>query len=125
MQAGAKNAGRDTPPLIAHAPVCVHDKPDEARAAAKEQLANYPKSPFYQQMFAASGHPEAANGEWSDGMLDDVVFIGDEEQVANRLRELLSWGATEIIAHPVLAGQDHEASLRRTLELVAAVDRTL
>ena len=125
MQAGAKKAGRDTPPLIAHAPVCVHDKPDEARAAAKEQLANYPKSPFYQQMFAASGHPEAANGEWSDGMLDDVVFIGDEEQVANRLRELLSWGATEIIAHPVLAGQDREASLRRTLELVAAVDRTL
>jgi len=41
------------------------------------------------------------------------------------LKELLSWGATEIIAHPVLAGQDREASLRRTLELVAAVDRTL
>ena len=125
MQEGAKNAGRDTPPLIAHAPVSVHDRPDEARAAAKEQLAMYPRSPFYQQMFVASGHPEATNGEWSDGMVDDVVFIGDEEQVANRLRELLSWGATEIIAHPVLAGQDREASLRRTLELVAAVDRTL
>ena len=125
MQEGAKKAGRDTPPLIAHAPVCVHDKPDEARAAAKEQLAMYPRSPFYQQMFVASGHPEATSGEWSDGMVDDVVFIGDEEQVANRLKELLSWGATEIIAHPVLAGQDREASLRRTLELVAAVDRTL
>src|SRR5918993_527802 len=28
MQAGAKKAGRPVPPLIAHAPVCVHDNPN-------------------------------------------------------------------------------------------------
>ncbi len=125
MQRGAEKAGREAPPLVAHAPVCVHDNADEARASSREQLSNYPRSPFYQQMFADSGHPEATNGEWSDGMIDDVVFIGDEEQVANRLRELFAMGATEIIAHPVLAGDDRAASNQRTLEVIAAVGRSL
>ena len=35
MQAGAQRAGRETPPLIAHAPVCVHDNADEVRAAVQ------------------------------------------------------------------------------------------
>ena len=35
MQAGAQRAGRETPPLIAHAPVCVHDNADEVRAAVR------------------------------------------------------------------------------------------
>ena len=76
-------------------------------------------------MFAASGHPEASSGEWSDGMIDDVVFSGSEERVADRLRELFAMGATEIIAHPVLAGDDRAASANRALEVIAAVGRTL
>ena len=125
MREGAQRAGRDTPPLVAHAPVCVHDDLNEARQAAREQLANYPRSPFYQQMFADSGHPEAREATWSDGMLDDVVFMGSEEDVAARLTELFSWGAGEIIAHPVVAGNDPDASWRRTLELLGAVQKTL
>ena len=125
MREGAGKAGRDTPPLVAHAPVCVHEDLKEAREAAREQLGNYPRSPFYQQMFADSGHPEAREGAWSDGMLDDVVFMGNEETVATRLKDLFSYGATEIIAHPVVAGSDHNASWRRTLELLAAVEKEL
>ena len=125
MKAGAQKSGREVPPLVAHAPVCVHDNLSEAKEAAREQLANYPRSPFYQQMFVDSGHPEAREGTWSDGMLDDVVFMGDEEAVAARLRNLLAFGATEIIAHPVLAGVDHDTSWRRTVELLANVDQEL
>ena len=125
IREGAQRAGRPAPPLIAHAGVCVHDDLAEARAAAREQLGNYPRSPFYQRMFADAGHPEAFEGAWSDAMLDDVVFTGDEETVAARLREMLAWGATEVLAHPVTAGDDRESSLRRTLELVAAVEATL
>ena len=121
MQEGAARAGRETPPLIAHAPVCVHDNPKEVKAAARQQLANYPRSPFYQEMFAASGHPEARSGEWSDGMLSDVVFSGDEEEVAGRLRELFDQGATEILAHPITAGSNPQASMNRSLNLIAAV----
>jgi F420-dependent oxidoreductase-like protein len=125
MAEGAQKAGRKTPPLVAHIPVCVHNNAAEARAAAREQLATYPRSPFYQEMFVASGHPEARQGQWSEAMLDDVVAMGGEETVANRLREVIAWGATEIIAHPILAGQDREKSMHRALELVAAVNRSM
>ena len=125
MQEGADRADRPVPPLIAHVPVCVHDNPDEVRDAARQQLSNYPRSPFYQEMFAASGHPEARDGVWSDGMLEDVVFSGSEEDVAGRLRELFDWGATEILAHPVTAGGDSQASMNRNLNLIAAVSQGL
>ncbi len=125
MQEGAARADRPVPPLIAHVPVCVHDNPDEVRDAARQQLSNYPRSPFYQEMFAASGHPEARDGVWSDGMLEDVVFSGSEEDVAGRLRELFEWGATEILAHPVTAGGDSQASMNRNLNLIAAVTQGL
>ena len=125
MREGAERAGREVPPLVAHAPVCVHDNPEEVKAAARQQLANYPRSPFYQEMFAASGHPEARDGVWSDGMLEDVVFMGSEEDVAGRLRELFDWGATEVLAHPVTAGGDPQASLNRSLNLIAAMGQGL
>lgn len=125
MRQGAARAGRETPPLIAHAPVCVHENPEEAKAAARQQLANYPRSPFYQEMFAAAGHPEAREGLWSDGMLAATVFMGDEEVVAGRLRELFDQGATEILAHPITAGNDPAASMRRSLNLIAAVGQGL
>ena len=125
MQEGADRADRPVPPLIAHVPVCVHDNPDEVREASRQQLSNYPRSPFYQEMFAASGHPEARDGVWSDGMLEDVVFSGSEEDVAGRLRELFDWGATEILAHPVTAGGDSQASMNRNLNLIATVTQGL
>lgn len=125
MQRGAAIGGREAPPLIAHAPVCVHDNPDEVREAARAQLANYPRSPFYQEMFAASGHPEARESAWSDGMIEDVVLSGDEETVAGRLRELFDWGATEILAHPITAGSDASASMDRSLNLIATVGQGL
>ncbi|MFQ6027162.1 MAG: LLM class flavin-dependent oxidoreductase, partial [Dehalococcoidia bacterium] len=125
MTEGASIAGRETPPLVAHAPVCVHENVEEVREAARQQLANYPRSPFYQQMFADSGYPEAFESVWSDGMIDAVVFYGNEEQVAGRLKELLSWGATEILAHPITAGSDTDGSMNRTLNLIAEVDRSL
>ena len=125
MRRGAERAGRETPPLIAHAPVCVHENVDEVREAARAQLANYPRSPFYQEMFAASGHPEAREGSWSDGMIEDVVLAGDEETVAGRLRELFDWGATEILAHPITAGGDAQGSMERSLNLIATVGQGL
>lgn len=125
MQTGAQRAGREVPPLIAHAPVCVHDNPEEVRAAAREQLGNYPRSPFYAQMFSDAGFPEAANGTWSDAMLEAVVLSGDEARVEERLREWLSFGATELLVSPVLAGPDREASLQRTLKLLAKLAQSV
>ncbi len=125
MQKGAEIGGRPVPPLVAHAPVCVHENADEVREAARAQLSNYPHSPFYQEMFAASGHPEAREGAWSDGMIEDVVLMGDEETVAGRLHELFEWGATEVLAHPISAGGDAQGSIERSLNLLATVGQGL
>ncbi len=117
MEKGAKEAGRPVPPLIAHAPVCVHDNPDEVRAAIREQFG-HPGLPFYQNMLIASGYPEASNGQWSDAMIDGVAILGDEETCAQRIQELFDMGATEVLASPVTAGADRAASLDRTMRLL-------
>jgi len=121
MREGAQKAGRPVPPLLAHAPICVHDKPDEIRAAAQQQLANYVRLPFYIKMFEAAGFPEAASGSWSDAMIEAVVFAGDEARVAERIQGMFAIGATEILVSPLVAGSDRTASVERTLRLVAEV----
>ena len=122
MQRGAERAGRPCPPLVAHAPVCVHDNADEVRAAAREQLANYPRLPFYQAMFAEAGFPEAAATEgWSDAMIEAVVLSGSEERVRERIAELFAYGASEIIVSIIAAGPDASASRERTLALLSDV----
>ena len=117
MEKGAKDAGRPVPPLIAHAPVCVHDNPEEVRAAVREQIMN-PRLPYYQNMLIESGFPEAKNGEWSDSMIDGVVIWGDEETCAQGIQELFATGATEVLASPITAGADRAASLDRTMRLL-------
>ena len=122
--AGALRAGRPAPPLIAHAPVCVHDNPDEVRAAVREHFF-HPRLPFYQRMFIAAGFTEASSGTWSDAMVDATAISGDESQVAEQLEEMFADGATEIIASPIPAGSDQTASLDRTLRTLAKVSESV
>ncbi len=124
MRLGAERAGRSVPPLIAHAPVCVHDNAEEVRAAVREQIQN-PRLPFYRQMLIAAGFPEAENGTWSDAMIDAAVLWGDEARVTERLHDLLAYGATEILASPVLTGRDRTASLERTMRLLGRVAQSI
>jgi alkanesulfonate monooxygenase SsuD/methylene tetrahydromethanopterin reductase-like flavin-dependent oxidoreductase (luciferase family) len=102
----------------------VHDKPDEVREVARQQLANYVHLPFYVQMLTAAGFPEASQGVWSDAMIETVVMSGNESRVAERLHELFSFGAAEILVSPLAAGSDRAASLERTLRLVAEAGKT-
>ena len=125
MRKGAEKAGREVPPLIAHAPVCVHENTDEVRAAVQQQLANYPRLPFYQQMFEAAGFPEATEETWSDGMIAGTVLSGNEDRVKAGLQGLFDLGASEILVSAVHAGPDREASLARTWGLLAEVSRSL
>ena len=125
MQRGAERAGRATPPLVAHVPVCVHDDPDEARQAVARQFRGFARVPFYVNMFIAAGFPEVSEGSWSDGMVDAVAVVGDESQVAAGLRDMLAMGATELMASPVAAGDDSAASLERTLGALAQVSQSV
>ncbi|MQF83182.1 LLM class flavin-dependent oxidoreductase [SAR202 cluster bacterium AD-802-E10_MRT_200m] len=121
MKSAAGQANRPTPPLIVHAPVCVHDNVDEIYTAARSQIANYPRLPFYAQMLVDAGFPEAKEGIWSNEMLEAVVLSGNEQHVTDRLQEIFDWGAEEIIVSPILAGTNKEASRERTISLVADV----
>jgi F420-dependent oxidoreductase-like protein len=124
MRLGAERVGRPVPPLIAHAPVCVHDNAEEVRAAVRAQIQN-PRLPFYRQMLIAAGFPEATDGTWSDAMIDAVVLWGNEARVTERLHDLFTYGATEILASPVLAGRDRTASLERTMHLLGRVAQSI
>jgi F420-dependent oxidoreductase-like protein len=123
MREGADKAGRPAPPLIAHAPVCVHENLDEVRAAARAQLAS-PLQPFYQRMFAAAGFPETSDGTWSDAMIDAVVFSGDESRVTERIQEMFSFGAGEMLISPLGAGGDEAESIHRTTRLLAELAKS-
>jgi alkanesulfonate monooxygenase SsuD/methylene tetrahydromethanopterin reductase-like flavin-dependent oxidoreductase (luciferase family) len=118
IKIGAAKAGRTPPPLIAHVPISVHDNADEVRTAAREQVGNYGRVPFYAAMFANAGFPDAGSG-MSDGLVDSLLAYGDQEAVVSRLRQIKAEGAGEIIAHPVLAGSDRMASLSKAMEAVA------
>ena len=109
------------PALIAHCFVAVHDDAAEVRAAARQRLAGYARLPFYQEMFALAGYPEARQGTMSDAMLDAVVVHGDEPAVAAHLRHYLDAGMDEVIASVLIAGGDRPASLERTLRLLGTL----
>ena len=120
LQRRPRRSKRSVPPLIAHVPVCVHDNESEVREAVRAQIMNV-RLPFYQQMFADAGYPEASQGVWSDRMIDGIVLWGNEERVAARLREFSAWGGSEVLASIVTAGKDRTASRDRTLRLLGAV----
>ncbi len=58
-------------------------------------------------------------------MLDAAVISGSEETVAGRLRQLLSWGATELLVSVVTAGDNRTASWERTVKMPAAAGSSL
>lgn len=121
LQRGATSANRAVPPLVAHAPVCVHDRAEEVRAAVRQQFGFFARSPFYQNMFRLAGFQEVSQGTWSDAMIDAVALWGDEARVAEGIAGLFAMGATEILVSPVAAGDDRAASLERTQRLLSQV----
>ena len=123
IKRGAETAGRHAPGLIAHAPVCVHENFDEIREGVQKQLSNYPKLPFYQQMFSEAGYPEAFENTWSDRMIEGTAIFGTEEQVSEQIQELFSMGASEILVSIVEAGQNSRKSYERTMNLLGELSK--
>jgi F420-dependent oxidoreductase-like protein len=121
LREGAQRAGRPAPPLVGHCFVAVHEDAAAVRRSAHERLAAYARSPFYQEMFAAAGFPEARQGTMSEPMLDAVVVQGDEAAVARRLGAYVDAGIDEVIASVLIVGPDRRASMERTMNAVASL----
>ena len=122
MRRGSDQAHRETPPLIAHAPVCVTDDLDAARDGVRARLGYFPSIPFYANMFAEAGFTGTPDSGWTNEMLDEVLIVGDEATVAERIQTIFEWGATELLATPVPAGDDPDTD-ERTLKLLAEVQQ--
>lgn len=76
-------------------------------------------------MFVNASFPEAAETKpSSQNTINAVVLHGNESQVRNSL-EMFDCGAAQVIMSPILAGHDKEASLDRTMQLLADVSRTM
>ena len=118
LRDAAASAGRDAPPLVVHAAVCVTDDVAGARDGVREQLGYFPYIPFYARMFAESGFPNSEESGWTDEMLDSVLLAGDEETVALKIREMHEWGADEVLASVITVG-DADDSRIRTMRLLA------
>lgn len=115
LKEGAAAAGRAAPPLIAHVPVAVSEDRAGVYEGAKRQIGFYPRVPFYSQMFQDAGFPEAKDGELSDRMVDALVVHGSPAEVKERLRALPEFGASELLAMPIIPPGDG-AAMQRTLE---------
>lgn len=121
---GAARAGRsEPPPAIVHVPIVVSTDSDAVYQQAKTQMGFYQRLPFYRAMWLEAGYPDAAGTEFTRTMCDALVVSGDEQQVADRIRGLPSFGAGEIIAMPLLLQSDR-AARERTIGLLGELARS-
>jgi F420-dependent oxidoreductase-like protein len=97
MIEGARAAGRPTPPLIGHIPVAISEDRAAVREAARPQLANYGRLPFYRGMFEDAGFPIPSDNVMPDALLDELVVSGSPDTVAARLHEIQAAGIDELL----------------------------
>jgi F420-dependent oxidoreductase-like protein len=97
LEAGAQAAGRPVPPLIGHIPVALSMDRAAVRAAARPQLANYARLPFYRGMFEDAGFPIPADNMMPDALLDELVVSGTPAEIAARLQAIQAAGVDELL----------------------------
>jgi len=118
LQAGAARAGRSSvPPAIVHVPIAVSTDSDEVYQQAVAQMGFYQRLPFYRAMWLEAGYEDAAGTEFTRTMFEALVVHGNEQQVADQISQLPSFGASEIIAMPLLL-QNDRAVRDRTIRLL-------
>jgi F420-dependent oxidoreductase-like protein len=118
MLEGAKAAGRPAPPLVGHIPVAVGTDREAVRAAARPQLANYGRLPFYRGMFKDAGYEVNPDSSLSDALLDELVVSGTPDEIAARLHQIQEAGVDELLVMRVNVA-DPEAEDAALLDVLA------
>ena len=90
INAAAASVGRPQPRVVAGLPVCITTDHDGARQRAAETFGIYGTLPAYRRLLDEAG----VKGP------EDIVLIGDEDEVAQSLAALADAGATDMMAAP-------------------------
>ena len=104
LEKGAEGAGKATPEMLVHVPVCVTDDEATAQAALRASLGYFPYTPNYAAMFDLAGYPNSEKTGWTDDLANAVMVWGNAETVQRRLDEIFGWGASELVV-TVLGGE--------------------
>ncbi len=120
LAGAAKRTGGRRPILVGHAFAVVSTDESAVLREARNRLQGYARLPFYQEMFAAAGYPEARQGTISDALIKEIVLFGDENAVKAGVRRFLGAGLDELIVSLLPVGPDRAASIDRTLRALAA-----
>jgi len=111
LSAGATDAGRPAPRVVAGLPIAVCDDAAVGRERAARIFSVYESIPTYQRILATGDARGPA----------DVAIVGTEAQVRARLESFRDAGVTDLAATVFAVGDDRETSLRRTHELLASL----
>jgi F420-dependent oxidoreductase-like protein len=103
INAAAASAGRPTPRVVAGLPVCITTDRDGARHRAAETFGIYGTLPAYRRLLDEAG----VKGP------EDIVLIGDEDEVARSLAALAEAGATDLLAAPFGTETEQTQTLTR------------
>lgn len=101
-------AGRPAPRVVAAVPVAVCSDAEAGRAVADEVFARYGTLENYQRLFAREGITSPG----------ELAVVGSESEVDKQLRRFADAGATELWPTVFPVGEDVEASVRRTREVL-------
>ncbi|HVX22620.1 MAG TPA: TIGR03564 family F420-dependent LLM class oxidoreductase [Acidimicrobiales bacterium] len=102
----ADRHGRPMPRVMAGLPIVVTDDPEEARAYIDAVEQPFLAFPTFRDAYAREGA----------GRPSDIALIGSEQEIRERVAELVEAGATDLVALPHDVG-DHD----RTWALLAAL----
>ena len=118
LEEGARAAGRPAPPLIGHVPVAMATDREAVRAAARPQLANYGRLPFYRGMFKDAGYEVNPDNSLPDALLDELVVSGSPDEIAARLHQIQKAGVDEVLVMRINVA-DAEAEDAALIDLLA------
>jgi F420-dependent oxidoreductase-like protein len=112
----ASDAGRPAPRIVAGVPIilCAESEADAARSYAADVLGHAELSPNYERLLE--------HGDADD--VSDVMAVGGEALILERLRRFKEAGVTDFAARVVGIGETTEermASKRRTEELLSSL----
>lgn len=111
LTAAAQEAGRPQPRVCVGVPIAVTDDGPAGREKAATVFQRYGQLPSYRRMLDIEG-VEAP---------EDVVIVGNEEEVEDKLRRIADAGATDLLAATFPVGDDEKASVARTRSLLKSL----